>query len=524
MNFVAPPREPVPPTPLSALLGMCHGEESDEAARLAQWQSRGMPILDLRPPSHFASWRLRGRVSNVPWYLLADEGYLLPPREVAFAVLLPRPSADTDATADASSESAANHAGLISFQHLATVASSEMTDSGLAEPTVAPSIESVLGAFLGPRNPWVVTDIFVDSPSLRKAATSADLVDGSMPSSANVHHLWSPTPELLAAVGIIEEAIAKKGRKPSNDTASATSDTKALSSVPAAPTSTCRGSCLDLGCGAGRDSSFLALRGWCVLATDNMPKALARARKLAMRCGVGESSCPGNHDDLRSSSSTSPPRYTGSLATAVVDVRKAPGSVARALHAMNGSGARINSPVYHLELRASVAPCSDDASVESSSGTYHDAKDRMSDELHCGTKRHRSQELADSGSLGSFDHGVDLLLVGRFFYRPLLDKGLSDNSANGFSLAPTSAPAASKEALLTAREMVAPGGLVFWHHFRDGCQHHPLGHPSSDADIVRPGELLDAFAGWEVLLNDEEALLPDGRPMVTFIAQRPFAN
>ena len=365
---------------------------------------------------------------------------------------------------------------------------------------------------------------------MQKAARIIGLADDTNPSAASVHHLWSPTPELLAAVDKIEATVAMKGRGSS-------SSAETLSSPsPAAPVAACRGSCLDLGCGAGRDSSFLALRGWRVLATDNMPKALARARKLATRCGVGSGSSLDGKDDFNSTSTSSTSNnllshYNGSLATAVVDVRKDPGSVARALAAadnyrcnnMCSSASSSDGPICHLEVRAPLSVSTNASEADSSCASKDaggiSAHDEKSDDLHNRSKRLRSQELTGSGELGSFDRGVDLLVIGRFFYRPLLE-ALSEDSANGSSL--VSSSVASKEMLLTARELVAPGGLVFWHHFRDGCQHHPLGHPSSDADIVRPGELMEAFAGWEVLLNDEEAFLPDGRPMVTFIAQRPL--
>lgn len=46
------------------------------------------------------------------------------------------------------------------------------------------------------------------------------------------------------------------------------------------------GRCLDLGCGAGRDAVFLALRGGEVTAVDLLPDALAMAEQLAQRSGV----------------------------------------------------------------------------------------------------------------------------------------------------------------------------------------------------------------------------------------------
>lgn len=277
---------------------------------------------------------------------------------------------------------------------------------------------------------------------------------------------------------------------------------------------------MDLGCGAGRDSGFLALRGWRVLAVDNMPKALARARTLAARCGVGR----GNGSD----------KLRGSVATAVADVRKDPGSLARALHAMTQAlEGGSSGAVCHLDVPPAAA-----AATNAIAGPHgNPACDNGSGSASAKRLRLAASACGGGGAsaLGSFGGGVDLLVVGRFFYRPLLDpplpqtptgataaeeRGAEEDDAVGAS-APN-APSAPRVLWRAARELVAPGGVVFWHHFRDGCQRHPLGHPSNDADIVRPGELLEAFEGWAVLLNDEAAFLPDGRPMVTFIAQRPL--
>ena len=46
------------------------------------------------------------------------------------------------------------------------------------------------------------------------------------------------------------------------------------------------GQAIDLGCGAGRDSVYLAMHGWQVTAVDYLPGALAKARQLAMTQAV----------------------------------------------------------------------------------------------------------------------------------------------------------------------------------------------------------------------------------------------
>lgn len=64
---------------------------------------------------------------------------------------------------------------------------------------------------------------------------------------------------------------------------------------------------------------------------------------------------------------------------------------------------------------------------------------------------------------------------------------------------------------------------MLYSHFLEGVQNHPIGHPSHPNDYMERGELRALFTGWEILLEDEEACLPDGRPMVHFLARKPAA-
>eukprot|EP00929_Paragymnodinium_shiwhaense_P068751 TRINITY_DN34640_c0_g1_i1.p1 TRINITY_DN34640_c0_g1~~TRINITY_DN34640_c0_g1_i1.p1 ORF type:complete len:346 (-),score=70.32 TRINITY_DN34640_c0_g1_i1:791-1828(-) len=77
-----------------------------------------------------------------------------------------------------------------------------------------------------------------------------------------------------------------------------------------------------------------------------------------------------------------------------------------------------------------------------------------------------------------------------------------------------------KPLLPALADAIAPGGLVIYEHFAEGCRDHPLGRPSKVDDLVLPGELQAAFGGpaWEVLLDGEGREASDGRPMAHFVA------
>ena len=79
--------------------------------------------------------------------------------------------------------------------------------------------------------------------------------------------LWSPSPEFAAWLPKVErETLGAASVGASNDAAT----------------------CVDLGCGAGRDCVWAASRGWRVIAIDNDKKGLARCEALAEQHGVRE--------------------------------------------------------------------------------------------------------------------------------------------------------------------------------------------------------------------------------------------
>ena len=110
---------------------------------------------------------------------------------------------------------------------------------------------------------------------------------------SSVVRLWSPAPVLENHVKAIEKHVFAGSKHVPNPRPDATSATAASAAAvgPAGATSSLMVEsgrspplAMDLGCGAGRDSCFLALRGWRVVAVDNMKKALERVRLLESRC------------------------------------------------------------------------------------------------------------------------------------------------------------------------------------------------------------------------------------------------
>ena len=75
------------------------------------------------------------------------------------------------------------------------------------------------------------------------------------------------------------------------------------------------------------------------------------------------------------------------------------------------------------------------------------------------------------------------------------------------------------------RELVRPGGFVIYETFVEAQAWSGAGS-RSPAHLLRPGELESAFAGWDVLVSDEERgdgahAGPGGAPVARLVARRP---
>ncbi len=92
-----------------------------------------------------------------------------------------------------------------------------------------------------------------------------------------------------------------------------------------------------------------------------------------------------------------------------------------------------------------------------------------------------------------FNQLFDGIVVCRYLHRPLFD---------------------------SIKNWIAPGGLIGYHTFMQGSEQ--FGSPRNPKFLLKNGELIETFGGFEILLN-EVITLADGRPMSHFIAKKPNA-
>lgn len=89
-----------------------------------------------------------------------------------------------------------------------------------------------------------------------------------------------------------------------------------------------------------------------------------------------------------------------------------------------------------------------------------------------------------------FHASLDLVCVLRYLHRPLLS---------------------------VIDTLLRPGGVILYQTFLQGCE--KISRPRNPAYLLRPGELAEQFAAYQVLLDDVE-YLADGRPVSAFIARK----
>jgi SAM-dependent methyltransferase len=216
-------------------------DSATQAERLRKWMGSGTSMLDLRAEKDFERRRFAGAV-NIPFGDLDGRLHELPPRGTPLCVLLKQPDGEDDGA----------------------------------------TFEAQLRVFAADfkSRPWRVECAFVPDPA---NARDRDPRASSEPESADALFLGIAQ---SAGVRVVAGAEPRENRgrlwEPSDAVARwlprierATREDDATRNV-----------LVDLGCGAGRDAVFAALRGWHVLALDSDAKGLARCAALAATHGV----------------------------------------------------------------------------------------------------------------------------------------------------------------------------------------------------------------------------------------------
>ena len=254
------------------------GDVDVEARRLAAWAASGALLLDMRDARSFARRRLRGSV-NIPFHAMDGRLHELPPRTRALAVVL----SDRSTEAEEAESGGPGEDG------------SCASDSAARAASYAEQARVFSADFKG--LPWNVWGYFVPTASLfGEAARRAEVgVDTTAVHPRARGRLWEPSDMVARWIPRLEERMAKEWDVEA--LMSLTSSAAVTDASPPAATETeaelmRRPLCLDMGCGAGRDAVWAALRGWRVLALDSDAKGLARCAALARTHGVADRVTP----------------------------------------------------------------------------------------------------------------------------------------------------------------------------------------------------------------------------------------
>ena len=243
--------------------------ERDPAARaemLSAWSSSRTLLLDMRDADAFHARRLAGAV-NLPRTTMSGRLHELPPRSRPLAVVLdPAPVACVD-------EDAWYRAQLAWFT----------------------------ADFKG--NPWTLRGCVVGDDALFDDAAARSGFPVATGAANPTARLWEPSDNVARWLPAVEARMAHRwgrgGRLLEGAASSKAASSEAASSEeePASEPDdhnddATRPLCVDLGCGAGRDAVYAALRGWRVLALDSDAKGLARCAALAEAHGVRDRVAP----------------------------------------------------------------------------------------------------------------------------------------------------------------------------------------------------------------------------------------
>mmetsp|Transcript_101778 Transcript_101778/g.287051 ORF Transcript_101778/g.287051 Transcript_101778/m.287051 type:complete len:393 (-) Transcript_101778:86-1264(-) len=208
-------------------------------------------VLDMRSREDFAKWHVAGSV-NVPFGDLANRGFELPPRSTPLLCIC---DAGGDGSVDA------------------------CLDCGDTDPLGGATLASTM-AFFESRVGGCVIEKWAVLPAtnelFHQLASCAGAASGP---TVQGRFLFQPSP-LLAE----ELELCKRGNGARGSIAELLDATRAQTGSDASIKAL---SALDVGCGSGRDTAFLAREGLSVVAVDRDARGLARLAALAERHGLG---------------------------------------------------------------------------------------------------------------------------------------------------------------------------------------------------------------------------------------------
>lgn len=432
-------------------------------------------ILDTRPRSAYLHQRLKSSV-NIDLLQLTSRCYLLPDKPTAFAVLLPSQSIYT-VTADAS-------------QH-----GQQLQDGSIA---VYLKGTSSLQVFFTSRG-WTVSQYLADGPQLWAAAAELGLLEQQCLDLQLLTQrcLFAPSQLLSSSIILVEQRLAARRLLQQQQQA------PILQAKPDSDPGHLMFRALDVGCGSGRDTAWLASRQRLIpQAAAGTVQEICR-RHSRQQCDAATTHCQLTQVRWHV---TGVDEWLGALerahdlAQALLltpehiqlvygAVNKQAGDICL-LHLPHTSklqsamhAAVVHADVTHATGLAAVIDKDDEAALRS------DACNAAAD----------SKAPVAATTVGVYDDTCwqsrfDLILCVRFLERALLPR---------------------------LRNMLNIGGFIMYSAFVDGPGVRAFGRPSGSEHVLQPGELAIYFGPAQgfCVVEDRVMLTDNGRELCHFVAQ-----
>lgn len=283
------------------------GAVASIASGLSSWHSSPSRhlLLDARSPSSFFSQRLRVS-TNVPWCQFEASWSQLPAQVIPFAILLPNEQQLQQQDEERREKIKQNHAtknGGDRPHEQATVGKKKNAPLGPSSPDFVPTHASLVELLRSYH--WSIPSewIFIDSPDLWSAASDIGLLVDGPNDPIEQHLLFQPSPYLLKHSNTIKQGVEEAERRRTRRDKQGDDTTSGVASPAKQPrldgalcvsngssdsSSSPPFSCLDIGCGSGRDLGWFLRSSplWHGTGIDVSSDLLSRAHGLATTLGV----------------------------------------------------------------------------------------------------------------------------------------------------------------------------------------------------------------------------------------------